>query len=1196
MEIDHVSLQNLDLLEVEVAYLGQNLVNDVDRLCIPQLDQLSVVFRSLLVSVLEAHASFGADREARQWAKAIIAQLHGMLENADDGTSAPTLPLDHYLQEMAYNVSAISGSYLASNVHESSTSQISSTSKMWTSFALGCLNLYVPNREFDPALRPFVERQEFIANREALRKKLGVLERFGQSYTGQLQTLRTHQVRSELLELGTEPSVPEIARPEHSQLPQLQGEFSALLRLITPLLQSDPQSMNTGFVADPLLQQNISRIMTRLAQYRAYEDITFPAIGFLQCLRIGMVLNGIAEAQFDQPTHAIRQLARSTPLLGAVPAEFFTLEPVQRLISKDGSAETKLHALSTIAVARALKSGQVLEPMQYSLVADLFHQFYDHWKAQLQAGQSAEAAKSSTYRYRGGEDEQDETADAEFKELFPSDDNDNSNGVKSAREPYGIAARLADVHHSIFAQDSKDAFDMVNRLFNHTAARIGSSAASSPLAGSVVAIEATLPLLYQTLAEHAGISRSAEAMGRTYNMYTDPNIGQARKLVALVKKIQNRFRSIHKVWPEHATIDDVLRTCDEILQGHHTAPVVTFLVKVEKLHGFMHGWQQVASREYSAASLYDAVTDLIVSWRQLELSTWSRLLDLEDERCKEDAKAWWFIAYENIVAVPLELLETGQKLEGHARELLKTLEAFFLSTGLGQFQQRLNLLKDFCRQVETCLTTQPEFHPIYQALQNFTIYFSHFRGPVNEALTLGRQTLEKDIKNAIQLASWRDRNVDALRQSAKASHRKLFKLVGKYRALLGQSVTQILQGGIPTATTSSSYFRDGQDTALVDTSQDSAALECCTNIVTWSERPTRFKNISTTVSIMRGKASLDNRQFDATEELDSFVADLESSMVKLRKATPTTSTKENQDSVKNLKAQKRKLFADTLRELRMMGLRSSLGMDVLSRQDSLSAVLSILPPLDRELCGNGIDAGHAFDQFLDAMVAARQKTRDHSADLTGAEVTRSITYLEDLLAIVINQRAVVQSATSVSLNMRDIAITASHVWGTGDVHKSLDHPSRFYPLEDMLACLPAICMLGAKIVNSQTQLAELEWIDQYPLLRPTLKQVLVWTTSAGTEVEPTPIANGRPTFSTDVEGWTTRVFELLDMILGSMQDLGDTLTRLPQSRDDRAWLVQEHQVLASAMSSAHAEQIWDKFKQLLDEIHNLDSPSTAAAL
>ncbi|KAK5001063.1 AAA ATPase midasin [Elasticomyces elasticus] len=1253
MGIDHVSLQNLDLLEVEVAYLGRNLVNDVVRLCISQLDQLSGVFRSLLVSVLEAHANFGADPEARQWAEAIIAQLHGTVEHADGRTPAPTLPLHHYLQAMAFNISAISGSYLASNVHESSTSQISSSSKMWTSFALDCLNLYIPNREFDPALRPFVERQEFIASKEGLRKKLDILERFGRSYTGQLQSLRTHQVRSEILEMGAEPSVPEIARPEYSQLPQLQGEFSTLLRLITPLSQSGSQPINAGFTADPLLQQNISRIITRLAQYRAYEDITRPAIGFLQCLRIGMVLNGIAEAQFDQSTHAIRQLARSTPLLGAVPAEFFTLEPVQRLTSKDGSAETKLHALSTVAVARALKSGHVLQHMQYDLVANLFHQFYDHWKVQLQAGRSAEAAKSSVYRYRGGEDEQDETADAEFNELFPSEDNDNANRVKSAREPYGVAARLADVHHRIFAQDSGDAFDMVNKFFSDTATRIGSFAANSSLAGSAVAIEATLPLLYKTLAKHAEMLRSAEAMGRTYNMYTDPNIGQARKLVALVKKVQIRFRSIHKVWPEHATIDDVLRTCDEILQGHHTAPVVTFLAKVEKLHGFMYGWQQVASREYSAASLYDAVTDLIVSWRQLELSTWSRLFDLEDERCKEDAKAWWFIAYENVVAVPLELLEGGQKLEVHAGELLKTLEAFFSTTGIGQYQQRLNLLKDFCRHVQTCLTTRPEFQPIYQALHNFTTYFSHFRGPVNEVLTLGRQTLEKDIKNAIQLASWRDRNVDALRQSAKASHRKLFKLVRKYRALLGQPVTQILQGGIPTTTMSSSCSQNAQNPALMDTSQDSAAVERCAAIGTWLERPARFKKLSTTVSIMRSKANLDNRRFDATEELDSFVADLEASMVKLRKATPTTSTKENQDTVKHLKVQKRKLFADTLRELRMMGLRSSLGMDVLSRQDSLSAVLSISPALDRELCGNGIDAGHAFDQFLDAMMAARQKTRDHSADLTGAEVTRSITYLEDLLAIVINQRAVVQSATSASLNMRDITIMASHVWGDGNVHKSLDHPSPHYPLEDMLACLPAICMLGAKIVNSQAQLAELEvssvedslrswatrlqalcgelrsvpsipcgltslthqnvrskcqsavedchrnilqWIDQYPLLRPTLKQVLIWTTSAGSEAEPAPVANGRSTFSTDVESWTTRVFELLDTILGSMQDLGDALTTLPQSKDDRAWLVREHQVLANAMSSARAEQIWDKFKQLLDEIHNLDSPSTAAAL
>ncbi|MDP1244202.1 hypothetical protein, partial [Klebsiella pneumoniae] len=89
-------------------------------------------------------------------------------------------------------------------------------------------------------------------------------------------------------------------------------------------------------------------------------------------------------------------------------------------------------------------------------------------------------------------------------------------------------------------------------------------------------------------------------------------------------------------------------------------PVAKFLTKVEKLHALVHEWQLVASREYSAATLYDELTSLIINWRRLELSTWAKLLDLEKERCDQDVSSWWFVAYEAIIAAPIQMVESGQ--------------------------------------------------------------------------------------------------------------------------------------------------------------------------------------------------------------------------------------------------------------------------------------------------------------------------------------------------------------------------------------------------------------------------------------------------------------------------------------------------------------------------------------------------------
>jgi midasin len=53
------------------------------------------------------------------------------------------------------------------------------------------------------------------------------------------------------------------------------------------------------------------------------------------------------------------------------------------------------------------------------------------------------------------------------------------------------------------------------------------------------------------------------------------------------------------------------------------------------------------------------------------------------------------------------------------------------------------------------------------------------------------------MKEVLLFASWKDTNINALRDSAKRSHHKLFKLVRKYRALLGQPAESIMKQGLP---------------------------------------------------------------------------------------------------------------------------------------------------------------------------------------------------------------------------------------------------------------------------------------------------------------------------------------------------------------------------------------------------------------
>ena len=84
----------------------------------------------------------------------------------------------------------------------------------------------------------------------------------------------------------------------------------------------------------------------------------------------------------------------------------------------------------------------------------------------------------------------------------------------------------------------------------------------------------------------------------------------------------------------------------------------------------------------------------IVNWRRLELSTWAKLFEMESEKCDDDARSWFFLAYEVVVAVPLQISDSSEELKIYAQKLLKDLEAYFSSAIVGQFVQRLQLLKE----------------------------------------------------------------------------------------------------------------------------------------------------------------------------------------------------------------------------------------------------------------------------------------------------------------------------------------------------------------------------------------------------------------------------------------------------------------------------------------------------------------------
>ncbi|KAF2736187.1 midasin [Polyplosphaeria fusca] len=1214
-----VQLSQLDLFQLELQVLSQHVALHSESLTTEQVRLLSSALRYQVDQLYACH-------------RPVVNFDNSKVEISEksqisDRYREPLEQLCHTLNEQ-----------LQSNEEVT----LNGLGQSWINFALVGLRLYVPNYPFDPALRPMLERKLFTEQKTSLQDHLNALQKFQIGFTGEVTSFRIRHTKQELEGLGGEPAVPAIVRPAVSELDTLQGEFTNLLSIIQPLAQDKMELHNMHHTET--LRQNISRVIQRLAQgYRVYDDITGPAVGFLVCLYIGLVISG-QESDPDTPeSRSLRLIAHRTLFIGrhkrstspSVPSLLEDLEhELEHGISVIG---VRWHVLQTLVTIRSIEPNRNTSESFSTITYNVFHSFFEEWKTRLLKDQDKEAKNTSLYTYHGDEEESEE-ADPE---LFPDYETELApEGMPSTSRDHAI--RLSDIHAEIFLcpPSSSDSIKRLLNWYSSEMVRVSGGEAH----GMDPAI--TFPTILLGL-EQKSSSLATSGRATTYNFYFDANIGESKRLVQLVHRIQKRFQQIRNVWPEHATLSEVLRTCDEALAFRHVDPVAMLITKMEKLHGYIYEWQRVASKEFSTATLYDDLTSLLVGWRQLELSTWSRLFDIEEEKARKDAKSWFFVAYETIIAAA-DSLHTKRDMKIHVKDLLKTLDGFFSATTLGQFSQRVQLLRQFIAHVALRMQLDDEHKPLHLALTNFIAYYSRLEKPVSEAIDQGRKSLEKQVNEVIKLASWKDTNIEALRQSAKTSHRKLTKVVRKFRAVLNRPVANVLAVGFPEQSFTAEEITLGSPTIAID----AEALEHCERVISgWSERPTRFKSLTVTTAIMRNKTTHFSEAPDGSTYIDTFVAELESSIAELQKATPTTLTEENKGTVQHLKTQKRKLYADTMKELRQMGFRSNLSSDILARQDELSTVLANLPSISGVESERTRGAEYFLHKTLAVMDQLRSISKEHSGDLTSNDVAKSIGYLESLLNTTVRQRDLLSRTHESYSNLQaPVSLVLSLTASRNTVGKALlEHDTSFDSIlsgttwlaamlrvakdvlaaqakmgqtneldvvlqgvqnwrvqfEDQINVFNQLSVLPAGICSEQRKSledklsTELEtfkedfkmWTEQYPLARATLLHIQPYVLEA-------PALNGIPENAAAVtmETHTKDIFAALDLILGAMQDVETALKDLPATTEEIAWFRGEEQAAYNAIIAFHSRQVSSKLCSILDRLQQLENNNHVRAI
>ena len=865
---------------------------------------------------------------------------------------------------------------------------------------LGYLVLFVPDRPFDPSLVSRIAKSIWKGQRDELDAKLHALQRFEHLATGQSTSLRCQSLERGLQSLGSEPpSCP--PRPVDSGFSALHNELANLLHYVVqrcPVVGVDSLALDSHVIEElEMVGQNISRIVPRLSEnFLAFSDITKPVVGLAHGLNLGVHLSLMHES--SNPSMLAVSSENNLPLLGP------NIENVAQVLRTSLNATDRaLNFLRRIILEKSI-TANISDTATDGLMSAVQH-LYRAWKQRLESDQAKHLEKTSLYHYEAPQNDESIVSQSELDELFL----DYSKGTDTRSDGAGLEKGTPQLLTQHVAQQ------MMKLFASNLNAKV---ALSDAIQGFIMPLSAFAlgpdeisrfsdeQLCSLTISRLDQVSRcfKSDSPG-SYNFYADPNLQMARALLDVLRRVHKRFRALRQQWPEHAILSDVLSAAQVILNLNHSEPVAKWLPRAESLHALVYEWQSVASREFSVADLYHELTEMIVNCRRLELSTWAKLLDLEDDKCQQDGIAWFFVAYQATIAAALDMGEDEAAIRQHAESLVPEMQRFLCSAALGHFPTRLDLLEllsQLCRQFEA---RSPALSAITNSLKNLARYYGRYESAARESIQKGRDSVEKQIKEVILLASWKDKNVNALRESSRKSQLKLFRLIRKYRALLSEPVQPILAAPFSPERHSGDDFTEIVNFRSFDILTKALPDPHVESIPELSERLGRLKHPLVVAQDFQRMTISAHRLFEPADLVQSFTSSFSSRVHAFAKATPSSLTPENKDKVKQLRSLKRKMFAEVLRKLRTMGFRYNLDTTILERQSEISKILSTVPSTE-SLYGS---EGHFFG-FLDQVLAIRADARKHSEELTSNEVSRSVGFMEGLLFNLCNQRQVLKDS------------------------------------------------------------------------------------------------------------------------------------------------------------------------------------------
>ncbi|GAA5896896.1 hypothetical protein JCM8208_007119 [Rhodotorula glutinis] len=969
---------------------------------------------------------------------------------------------------------------------------LSSVGAGFVAFARFLWHLYMPNLPLDPAVglrahSSFIGRQLAAMSGVLSAVRLDEVANTGNGRNAKLDRvqLEVDHLRRQLDQAGVAPVTREgntaLLSALFAELRSFQEQIVSDAQLDGLLAELAKSWSSAASHRESNLQRSVDTLLRRFDHaYAESSDIVAPIRLALAAFKIGFALLAhTAQAAAQPASHGpFRTLVRrltAFPSIAELPAVHGDELP---LSIKAG--EAPLHpAQATLLQVAALTASIADETSSRSDAIVRLTQLYErmHFLWATDRHHDEEAAEAEASLYKAKLDVQQAQTDeeleaAEFAKLFPTftdvmADEDDDLANPSATAAAAAAASPSKPSRLVQPGDQTLLAELHLSLFAEKAVRAATVASSAYDRLRQSGVDVLVPKLYESLDESldrdsaAYRIRALVALSQAssppesvdapqHDFYNEPNVRETAKVVPVLVDFIARLDVIIAKWPEQMVLHALRDRCRGMLNLTSSASIALVLTNLEQLLQHTEDWEKFADREHSISANRNAVIALIVEWRRLELTCWSRLLSTVQDTFGDTVSKWWFRFYETAIrsapGVDREApVDPDADPDEYFRDLVKLLDSFFQSCSIGQFGARLDLVLAFANYavqlgsradaVKELGDGAASLKRVGDLLLNVHAFYSQYEPRIAAHLVSERARIDKDVQNVIKLASWKDINVAALRASAVRSHHQLHKCVRKLRTVLQKPATDLFTAGeldktVITAASASAPFPTIAADSIPALPAGAATDNDAIHLVKLEQTATRLSSLASSSLAPTVGA-------EHALHLDNFAVEIIATAKELRDE-PLGAEEGREQRVKNLIERKRRAWRDLLNELKRVGISPSPAPKVVARLEDAGAVYSLTPShallsLDQATVGGDVhsrvvkaDAYH-YRQLAE-LPTLKTFPAAHHADVRTPDVQRALGHIQSGIHLTFDQRSLLlaASATQVRLELLVKRLEGAH--------------------------------------------------------------------------------------------------------------------------------------------------------------------------